>query len=303
MFDREAQPPGGPPLRRDPLPGSPVDRLRPRSAPQLLDAGFEVLRFRPGAIATLLVVLYGPFLVAALWMMDRAGNGWFPVLSLASLRRLLDDATSGGSEELWWAAGATGATLVGEMLFAFALATLVRHWLDGDDIGVRSVLRTTARRLPGLAAAWIAALVLKLLGAALCLVGLVVFVPRLSLLAPVMAFEHRSPTKALGRSGELVARTSDRALFLVAIAPVLSFALPWALQAGADQGFHAVEQFSTVMGIAASLILLVARSATMTLFYVDIRVRTEGLDLALRAPAALERADVATRAPVSGPLP
>ena len=60
--------------------------------------------------------------------------------------------------------------------------------------------------------------------------------------------------------------------------------------AGQDQFANVigdVEQFTTVMGVVVTLVLLVARTSAMVLFYLDIRVRTEGLDLALRAPEAL----------------
>ena len=71
-------------------------------------------------------------------------------------------------------------------------------------------------------------------------------------------------------------------LFVVCVLGAL-----WTLRAGAAGGIGDVEQFTTVMGVVVTLVLLVARTSAMVLFYLDIRVRTEGLDLALRAPEAL----------------
>ena len=91
----------------------------------------------------------------------------------------------------------------------------------------------------------------------------------------------------ISRSRQLVNRASERALFLTLMAPLLSFGALWTLRAGAVGGIGDVEQFPTVRWVVVTLVLLVARTSAMVLFYLDIRVRTEGLDLALRAPEAL----------------
>lgn len=288
MFSREARPspaalPGDP---APPLAGSPVERLRPRTATQILDAGFEVLRFRAPTIGILLATLHGPFFAASLWMVHHSGNGWFAPLVV---RRLWEEPSLGDAPraELAWLAGSFASSLFGEMLFAVGLAILMRRWMEGDDPSAATILRDTLRRLPGIVALWLIALLLKSLGAAICLVGLLLFVPHLSLLAPVMAFERGRGIRALARSRELVNRAPERVLFLTVVAPVFSILVPWALEAGADRGISTVESFSTVMGLVATLVLVVARSSATTLLYLDIRVRTEGLDLALRAPQAL----------------
>jgi hypothetical protein len=270
----------------EPLPGSPIERLRPRTAPQILDAGFEVLRFRAKTIAILLVVLHGPFYVASVVLLRQADDVSWPALLLSRLwtgRSLGDLPTN----DLGWIAGSTVCALFGEMLFAVALATLIRGWLEGADPGPRAMVIATLRRFPAILAVWLLALVLKAIGGALCAVGLLLVVPYLSILGPVVAFEPGGIGHWVARSRELVTRAAPRALFLTLMAPVLSGLVSWGIEAGDALGITRFEQFSTIMGIAASMLLLVARCSTMTLFYLDIRVRTEGLDLALRAPRAL----------------
>lgn len=269
-----------------PLAGSPVERLRPRTGPQILDAGFEIIRYRAGRIAVLLAVLHGPFFAASLWMTHQSGNGWF---SLLIIRRLWDGPRFelAASAEVWWLTGSLACSLLGEMLFGVGLSTLVRHWVEGTDATAGSVLRTTGRRLPVILSVWLVALVVKAAGLALCGVGILLVLPHLSILAQVMSFERGNVASWISRSRQLVNRASERALFLTLMAPLLSFGALWTLRAGAAGGIGDVEQFTTVMGVVVTLVLLVARTSAMVLFYLDIRVRTEGLDLALRAPDAL----------------
>lgn len=269
-----------------PLAGSPVERLRPRTGPQILDAGFEVVRFRGRTIAILLAVLHGPFLAASLWMTHQSGNGWFSTLIV---RRLWEGPRFelAASTETWWLAGSLACSMFGEMLFGVGLATLVRHWLEGTDASAATVLRATGRRLPVIGLAWLAALVVKAMGLLICGVGLLLVLPHLSILAPVMAFERGNVVSWIRRSRQLVNRSAERALFLTVMAPLLSFGLLWSLERGAGQGFGDLQQFTTGMGVVVTLVLVVARTSAMVLYYLDIRVRTEGLDLALRAPETL----------------
>lgn len=269
-----------------PLAGSPVARLRPRTAPQVLDAGFEVLRFRAKVIAILLVVLHGPFYAASVILVRQADDVSWPALLIS---RLWSGTTRdvGTTADYAWIGGSWASALFGEMLFAVALASLIRAWLEGRDPGAPELLRATLRRLPAIAAVWVIALIMKSFAAALCGVGILLVVPYLSILAPVVAFEPGGPFTWLGRSRHLVGRAAGKALFLTLMAPALSLLVSWGLSAGQQLGIASVDEVTTVMGIAASLLLVVARCSAMALFYIDIRVRTEGLDLAIRAPDAL----------------
>jgi len=247
------------------------------------------MRFRAKTIAILLVVLHGPFYVASVVLLRQAGDVSWPTLLLSRLWNSSSLDALPRSSQIW-IAGSTLSGLFGEMLFAVALAALMRGWLEGRDPSAGDVIRRTLRRLPGILLVWIVALVIKAIGAALCLVGLLLVVPQLSILAPVVAFEGSGSFRmlsALGRSRQLANRSASRALFLTLMAPALSALVSWGISAGDQLGITRFEQLSTIMGIAASLLLVVARGATMTLLYLDIRVRTEGLDLAIRAPEAL----------------
>lgn len=271
-----------------PLPGSPVARLRPRTAAQVLDAGFEVLRFRAGTVAALVVVLHGPFLAAA-YLLGRAADGLTLWRWLLRQLDLVGTTSASGSADgsIVYAAASALTLLAGEMVVGVAIASLIRAWMEGRDPAAPEILLSTARRLPVILASWLAALASKTLGAALCLVGLLLVVPPLSLAAPVLAFERAGPVNALVRSRTLTSRNSGAALFITLMAPALSLSLFGVLRLGDLMAITAFEQFAQAMAMAVMLVLLVARASASTLLYLDIRVRTEGLDLAMRAPHAL----------------
>lgn len=279
---------GGLAAPRRPLAGSPVARLRPRTGPQILDSGFEVLRFRAATIIALLAILHGPFFIASQlisWFLADHLGVWSVVRNVWNGRN--GDFVLTPAEQ--WACIAGLVSLLGEMLFAVGLAALMREWLVGADPAPLPIVKEVARRLPTILGAWLLALVCKAIGAAFCLVGLVIAVPLFSILAPVIAFEPGGPLRAFNRTRRLVNRASNKALFLTSTMALLSLLISWSIALGGNVAITHFEEFSTIMGVAVTLLLVVARSASTALLYLDIRVRTEGLDLALRAPDTLGR--------------
>lgn len=253
----------------------------------MLDAGFEVLRFRAPVIVALLVLLHGPFFVASQLMSRIGGDGLGTWMLARHLWRALDGAPLTDAD--WWTLSAILVGLFGEMVFAVGLALLMRHWLGGDDPTATTVARSVVRRAPTIVVAWLIALVLKAVALALCGVGLIVAIPVLSLLGPVVAFEDGGPGRALRRTRQLGNSASSKALFISVTMGLLTLLIAAGLDVGQSVAVTNVEQFSTIMGIAVSLLLVVARCGATALLYLDVRVRSEGLDLALRAPDALGR--------------
>lgn len=270
---------------------APVARLAPRSIRQLLDGGFEVVRYRFSTVAALAAVLVVPFVsmptvLAAFWIHRRSGTDPFATPGATPFGAL---GESGWLAVWGWAAGSLAHTLL-----AVALSYLVSSWLVGVDPGVRDGLRFVMGRLPVIFAAWLFVSVTKLL--ALCGLGLPLL-PFWALLGPVIGAERTSVGDSLRRTATLGRRTYGRLVLLSMSFAVVSYlvriATWWAPVylgplLGLSEPVSAV--LVTVLQVAASVVLVALLAGTMCLAYLDARSRTEGLDIELAAAEVFGRA-------------
>lgn len=274
------------------LRASPVSRLQPRTVGQLLDGGFEVLRFRFRTVsivaATIVLPLY------ALPQALLATSGAFGSASLDSSSNPFLTPSGDVSDGFWTTIGLAYLTRFGLMLATMLLGVAVTHlvmgWLVGADPTPGETLRFVRGRLPTTILAFGLASLLKLAAALPCFLGLLYVLPALSVLAPVIAAEGVGATEAIVRSLRLTRRCFWPA-FGVAIlwfltSSVLSTAAGGAaavvggLVTGSTRGVEIGVQAIDVVG---TVVLTVVQVAVTALLYVDLRVRTEGLDLELEA--------------------
>ena len=288
----------GRPVGPGPLPNSPVARLQPRTAGQLLDGGFEVLRFRFRTVATIAAPIVIPLIalpqMLALWF----GGGIVP-----------NSILSAEGNPLWFNGNDLGPTfwstalvqqfsalglMVAQMLVAVALTHLVGGWLVGSDLSASECLRFTLRRGPVAIAAFFIALLIKVVAAIPCALGLLYVIPALAVLAPVVAAEPGGPVAAVRRTMSLGRRRLGAILGISLLWWVVSLAVTAGAKlaaavlgaylkgsvTGAEIGLGAISVFT-------SIFLLVVQVCVTVLLYVDLRVRTEGLDLEVDLPAVL----------------
>ena len=275
------------------LPGSPVDRLQPRTVGQLLDGGFEVLRFRVRSIAIVSAVIVLPLYA-------------LPQLLVVFTTRLTDTTgfspsgnpflTSGGeiSGGFWTTIGlgylAGFGLMVATMLMGVAVTHLVTGWMVGQDPSPADTLRFVRSVLPRALGAFLLVALLKAIGAIPCGLGLVYLIPSLSILAPVVAAEGAGVIESIRRSFRLSRRRFGTvfgvvvlwwlASSLVGFATGLAAASVGGLATGSERGVATVVQSADVV---ATIVLAVVQVAVTVLLYIDLRVRTEGLDLDLEA--------------------
>ncbi len=279
-----------------PLRGSPVSRLAPRSVSQLLDAGFDIVRFRFAHVATLAAVILLPFVAIpaiASYLVDGSVGGF------GGIGTALGDSSSSAPDTSGALAssGAVVASFVGplltmaaEMMMGVAIAHLVGSWLVGADPTPRDVLGVVRSRLGVASGAFVLALLAKLAGLMVCGIGLLYVVPLLSLLAPVVAVEGSGTSASLSRALQLGRRRWG------ALAGItVGWVVIWACITVAEQIAVAVVQsflpggrLVTVGELALSVLtmtfLRLISVAVSVAAYVDARVRTEGFDLALSMP-------------------
>ena len=146
---------------------SPVARLSPRTVGQLLDGGFEVLRFRFQTLAIVSAVVVLPLYVVPTVLGQRSG--------LSNPFSMFDRSnpfvtSSGQLTGSYWSIVLLGflaqlGLSLAHMLLAVAVGHLVTSWVMGQDPGPADTLRVVRNRLPVAVGAWIPILGLKVVSA------------------------------------------------------------------------------------------------------------------------------------------
>lgn len=172
-------------------------------------------------------------------------------------------------------------------LVTAAVATLVSGWYVGRRQAFGDVAAFAARRAPALAAAWVLVHVVEAAFAVLLVVPVLVPMALYAVVTPVLAIEGIGPWRALGRSWRLTRRRFGAALGTVLLVALSDAVLSGALTAvGAiylELDLPAAWVVNTAVSAGAMLVTVPFVAAAATLLYLDLRVRTEGVDIALAA--------------------
>jgi hypothetical protein len=224
-------------------------------------------------------------------------------------------------------------TFIVQAILAGLLAPIIARGVGGQQISAGDAWRVTRPRLPSLLLATLLALlaglgpllVLGLLVAIaavagsppvvyglLVLLGLVALVltiwfsTMLSLVTPVVVLENQGPARALARSWRLVNRSFWRVFGITLLAGIIVaiaggiLQLPFSVL-GAVSGSGIGATIVIVIGaIAAGTVTRPITAGVTVLLYVDMRMRKEGLDLALRTASGTGQPG--TGQPGGGPL-
>lgn len=272
-------------------PAAIVEPLGPATLTDMLDGGWRLLHRRPGTLLALSAVFLAPGALLAglssaavdadvqstfvLPTVD--ANGVFPIAALVA-----------------WFLGMAARSL-GVMYLGVALTHVVLADSSGSQVGAGPAVRAALQRSGAVLGSWPLLFVASCVSVALCYLPLGVWLTFTAVVAPAIAAEGLGPIAAIGRSFSLVGRRFWVALGVVLLSSLVAYVLtqvlvivpqllagllPWGAQ-------WAV--LSVVTWLAATLTTgpLVISSV---LLYLDLRVRTEGLDLRQRATAAFTRA-------------
>jgi hypothetical protein len=260
----------------------------------ILDGGFASLKRAPATILGLTAVFVVPVQALGAWL-NRGTEG------LA-----LDDVL--GQSDTSLQLGDTGATSgaaavvlqVGPMIalvfVAAAIARLVSAWHVDHDLTLSELLRETLRRAWPLLAAWVLVHVLEtvsIIGFGILPLAVMTW---FLVTAPVIGAEGVGPIQAMRRSARLVSRRFWRVLGLA----LLSVLVEWLFETAigllpslfalflGTEGIGWV--LSAAVTILTQLITVPVVAGITVLIYLDLRVRTEGLDLELAAIEAFPAA-------------
>jgi hypothetical protein len=257
----------------------------------LLDGAFRVIKSRPrtvfGISGAILVPIY---LAAAFVERDSlrsiafgtnlfAAGGAFPL---------------GGSQLLGIAAA---GLLEAAALFFLggAIARLVTAWYAGSDLSAGEALGASFRRAPALLGAFALLLPLKALGYVLEYLPLVAVVTLFAVTAPAIVVEGLGPVAGTRRSWRLVTRRFWPCVGTIVVATLgaslLNAILGLVPQLLAQLLPDPLRWIALgACRAAVAMVVITALTSVSVLLYLDLRVRTEGLDIELDAADAFAHA-------------
>ena len=314
-------PPGPGPRYGGSAPKPGVIPLRPLGLGEILDGSFATIRRNPKAtlgiaaiIMTISAVITSSLTVSLINLPSPGQN-----LSSQQVTHLLGQIFAEALPVL----GVTVLlTIIVQAVLAGLLAPIIAREVSGQRVSAGDAWRVAAPRLPrvllatllvvlaGLSPLLVLGLILLIgfaagapvvIYAAIGVPGFFVavvlsiwFSTMFSLVAPVVVLERERPGAALARSWRLVRRSFWRVFgimllagLIVAVASAI-LQLPFTFLStlfGGATGFSAGTVIAVIGTIAAGTVTRPISAAVTVLLYVDMRMRKEGLDLALRTAA------------------
>ncbi len=279
-----------------PIGNVPVLGLRPMTVADILDGGFGVLKARPRRILglTALFVVPAQLLIAYL-QRDAAGSLGLSDFWTSDPTILNESSDTFSNGELVAFALAIVVPAVALVCVAAAIAHLVSAWSVGRDPDGREMLGVVGRRWWPLLASFVLVKLAEAVGALGCYIGIVFVMPLWVSVAPIIAVEGLGPVDAMRRSARLTGQRYWPVLGIALLMGLVSTlvgqaltALPQGLAAwiGYDSGWPLL----ALGGIIDGMIMTPFVAAATVLLYLDLRVRSEGLDIELDVADVFDRA-------------
>ena len=273
-----------------------IPRLGPMTVSDVLDGAFAILKAAPATIIAFTAIFAVPVQLLGAWLQrDLLGGA-----SFLDMFEQGDASLSGidqGSMNSTWA---QMVLLFGPSLalvfVASGIVRLVGAWHVGRDLTLGDLLRGSLPLAWPLLAAWVLVHLADGVGMLLCGFPALAVMTWFLVTAPVIGAEGLGPIKAMRRSARLVARRFWPVMGLTLLSSIVAMLFGYALGLvpttlslllGTD-GYGWL--LTAASGILTSLITMPIVAATTVLIYLDLRVRTEGLDIELDAAAAFPAA-------------
>ncbi len=252
----------------------------------MLDGGFAVLKAAPAALVTMAAVFVVPLQALTTWLSaDALGEG--VSIGLYSEEEPVSDEAAAGATAASWIL-IFGTSLAATFLVVGAARVIAARRTE-EEVNLGPLFREMLRRSPALLVAWIIGHVLEVIAVVGFFVGTLVPMAFFFVTAPAIVLEGLGPFAGLRRSAQLIRRRFWQTVALVlllwvvlvlfdeaiGVVPSLLALLP-----GADRFLWVAVALT---GIISGVLLVPVAAAAATLWYLDLRVRTEGLDLDIEA--------------------
>ena len=245
--------------------------LRPRSATELVDAAFQVLRAHYGQLVVCSAIAYVPMLLLRLFVIGDAN------------RFLSGDPTRMPAgifaSTMWTMLG----SLVTYSLMSAVLVVLTSEAYLGDEVDVGlAVRRVVPRLLPVLIASFLRS-VLVVIGFILLFVPMFWVVARYFAVVPAIVLEDAGTLRSFSRSAELSRGRKWHILGTLFLATVIYYLLVVGVSLVSALIGNFVVQ--TMVSSVATILIYPVVAITEALLYYDARIRSEGLDIELMTDA------------------
>jgi hypothetical protein len=272
-------------------PAAIVEPLEPATLTEMLDGGWKLLREQPGTVLGLSAMCLAP---AAVF------EGLTAALVDTDLTNIFAVQTDTSGSEfpltgLLVSILAYAVRALGVMYLGVALTLVVLSRQSGVRLGPTRALGAAVRRSGAVIGSWALMFPVSVVAYVSCFLPLPVWLTFTAVAAPAIAAEGIGPIAAVGRSFRLVARRFWMALGVVSLSTLVVYVLesiltllPQALAESLPWG--ARWAVNTVAAAVAATITTGPLVTSCVLLYLDLRVRTEGLDLRQRATVAFSRA-------------
>lgn len=261
----------------------------------VLDGSFSILKAAPATIIAFTAVFAVPVQVLGAWLQrDLLGGD-----SLLDLFEESDTSLVGvddsGFGDVWAQMVLFFGPALALVFVAAGLVRLVGAWQVGSDLSLGELLRGSLPMAWPLLASWALVHLAEAVGMLLCGFPALAVMTWFLVTAPVIGAERLGPIDAMRRSFRLVSRrfwpVLGLALLSGLVATFFGYALSFvptllSLLLGTD-GLGWL--LSAAAGVLSALITMPVVAGTTVLIYLDLRVRTEGLDLELEAAQAFPK--------------
>ncbi|MEO8692020.1 MAG: hypothetical protein ABI658_00805 [Acidimicrobiales bacterium] len=258
-------------------------RLRPMRLVDVMDGAFAVLKSQPRAVTLLLLPMVLPVSLLQAYLGRGSGNASIVEFfsSPGRFGRIVNDQG--------WSAIVYLLDLMVLSISGALMGKMLALWFEGKVPDAAVVLRASGRIVPRALAAFVLVHLIEAVAAVGLGVGTLLVIPLVSLTSPVIGIENIGPVAAVRRSWALTRRhykhTCAFALFgasVVFLLGVLFGWLPSTIAAGlGDDGYGWV-----VVGLASVMFATITTAfiaIAAVIFYLDLRVRSEGMDIEILA--------------------
>jgi hypothetical protein len=275
------------PLAESPASEVPHLDLRPMTVADILDGAFTIIKARPVRIFGITALFVVPvYLFMAYLQRDLLDTGLLDIYSSdpAVVTESSED-TSDANTVSFLMLVLPSLALVG---VATAIGRMVRSWSDGQDPPAGTLLAAVGRASGALLVSWVIVHLAEAASFLACFIPIIFVMPLFAVTAPVIGVEGAGPFTAIKRSCTLAGRrywpVVGESWLIGVVAWLLSNALgglPQALVAWFGVGV--AWPLLAVGNVLGAMITTPFVAAATVLLYLDLRVRTEGLDLELAA--------------------
>jgi hypothetical protein len=258
----------------------------------VLDGAFAILKASPATIIGFTAVFAVPVQILAAWLQRDllGGDSILDVLNRGDSS--LTGVDQGSLNSTWAQVVLLFGPSLALVFVAAGIVRLVGAWHVGHDLSLGQLVAGSLPVAGPLLGSWFLVHLAEGLGALACgFPGLAVMTWFL-VTAPVIGAERLGPIAAMRRSARLVARRFWPVMGLTLLSGIVAALFGYALGlvptvlslvVGTD-GLGWL--LTAAAGVLTSLVTMPIVAATTVLIYLDLRVRTEGLDLEMDAAGA-----------------